>query len=130
MYKQIKKNDAPLAFVLIIRSLHLDKYEQLLNAISILAVTICTPRHSLCNDPKFQQVEIFDGVGRSIKELLIILITGERVFSLKFLSDYSHRPNYYEPNSYLILTHSLIFQFGSHNNYRFSANLRRTILPF
>lgn len=39
-------------------------------------MTICMTRHSPSNEPKFHQVEMFDGVGRSIKESLMIFSSG------------------------------------------------------
>lgn len=39
-------------------------------------VRICVSRQMPSRDPKFHQVEMFDGVGRSISELLIILRRG------------------------------------------------------
>lgn len=38
---------------------------------------IWIPKQSPSSDPKFHNVVILDGVGKSIKELLIILITGD-----------------------------------------------------
>lgn len=35
-------------------------------------MTICVIKHRPSREPKFHQVEIFDGVGRSIRELLMI----------------------------------------------------------
>lgn len=40
-------------------------------------VIIWIIKHNPNKDPKFHSVEILDGVGRSINELLIILIIGE-----------------------------------------------------
>lgn len=37
---------------------------------------ICVPRQMPRRDPKFHQAEMFDGVGRSINELLIIFRMG------------------------------------------------------
>lgn len=39
-------------------------------------VTICKPRHIPRRDPKFHHDEIFEGVGRSINALFIILKSG------------------------------------------------------
>lgn len=39
-------------------------------------VIVWTIRQSPSNDPKFHQAEMFGGVGRSIKEELIILMMG------------------------------------------------------
>ena len=39
-------------------------------------VRICTPKQIPNKEPKFQRVVMLEGVGRSIKELLTILITG------------------------------------------------------
>lgn len=39
-------------------------------------MTICVIRQRPRSDPKFHHVEIFDGVGRSIKESLMIFISG------------------------------------------------------
>lgn len=45
-------------------------------------VMIWMPKHKPSKDPKFHQLLIFNGVGRSTKDLLIILINGSffRVF--------------------------------------------------
>lgn len=40
-------------------------------------MTIWIIKHSPNKDPKFHRVEMFEGVGRSINELLMILIIGE-----------------------------------------------------
>lgn len=37
---------------------------------------ICVIRHTPKRDPKFHQIEMFDGVGRSIKESLMIFSRG------------------------------------------------------
>lgn len=37
---------------------------------------ICMIRHRPSRDPKFHQAEMFDGVGRSIRELLMIFSSG------------------------------------------------------
>jgi hypothetical protein len=39
-------------------------------------VKICVIKHNPNNDPKFHQLEIFEGAGRSIKALFIILNKG------------------------------------------------------
>lgn len=39
-------------------------------------VRICVARQIPRRDPKFHQAEMFDGAGRSIRELLIIFIRG------------------------------------------------------
>jgi hypothetical protein len=39
-------------------------------------VTICITKHNPSIDPKYHHVLIFGGVGRSISELLITLISG------------------------------------------------------
>lgn len=39
-------------------------------------VRICIIRHRPSREPKFHQVEMLDGVGRSIRELLMILNRG------------------------------------------------------
>lgn len=39
-------------------------------------VRICNAKQIPKRDPKFHQEEMFDGAGRSIKELLIIFIRG------------------------------------------------------
>lgn len=37
---------------------------------------ICIPKHNPNSDPKFHHVLMFDGVGKSISALFIILISG------------------------------------------------------
>lgn len=39
-------------------------------------VRICRIKHTPRRDPKFHHAEMFDGVGRSINELLMILANG------------------------------------------------------
>lgn len=39
-------------------------------------VAICVIRHRPSRDPKFHQIEMFDGVGRSIRESLMIFSKG------------------------------------------------------
>lgn len=39
-------------------------------------VTICVMRQMPRRDPKFHQAEMFDGVGRSIKESLMVFSRG------------------------------------------------------
>lgn len=39
-------------------------------------VTICVMRQMPKRDPKFHQIEIFDGVGRSIRESLMVFSSG------------------------------------------------------
>lgn len=39
-------------------------------------VKICSAKQMPKRDPKFHHAEIFDGVGRSMNELLMILING------------------------------------------------------
>lgn len=41
-----------------------------------MPVRICIKRQIPNNEPKFHHAEIFEGVGKSINEWLIILITG------------------------------------------------------
>lgn len=54
---------------------------------------IWIPKHSPSREPKFQSVEILEGEGRSINELLIILIAGDifrRGVFISFLSVRDH----------------------------------------
>jgi hypothetical protein len=51
-------------------------------------VTICITRHNPNIDPKFHHVLIFDGVGRSISELFITLISGCDVRIGLFIFDF------------------------------------------
>lgn len=39
-------------------------------------VTICVIKQMPSSDPKFHQAEMFDGVGRSIRALLMVLSSG------------------------------------------------------
>lgn len=51
-------------------------------------VMICSIKQAPNNDPKFHQMEMLDGLGRSISELLMILIIGwvfRRLVAIKFL---------------------------------------------
>lgn len=43
-------------------------------------------KHNPRIDPKFHHVEMFEGVGRSINELLMILVTGDSFIICFFIS--------------------------------------------